>query len=292
MKINYLCEFVTIANLGSFTLAAEELYISQSTLSKHIMALEKELGVQLFDRSIRDIVITETGQLILPYAKQLCELNSAMLKEIADKNGQERVVSIISIPVMTQYKITGAIAKFQQDNPDIALTVREHESFDIPRLLERGDCDFAFIRKPKEENPALDYISFFKDYLVVVLPKSHPLSQEKQIDLLQLRDEEFMFLDKRTMLYELCYNLCISAGFTPKVSYTGHRPENIIDFVSRGRGISFLMRGHTDCPYNDKIACIAIEPTVESMICLSRMKNRKMSSASQKFWNHISQYQV
>ena len=74
MEINYLKEFVVLAQTGNFMEAADILYVSQSTLSKHIKSMELELGVPLFDRTTRKVTISKFGELLLPYAQQIAEL--------------------------------------------------------------------------------------------------------------------------------------------------------------------------------------------------------------------------
>lgn len=288
MEIDYLCEFAVIAKLGNFSLAAEELFISQSSLSKHIIALEKELNIQLFDRTSRKVTLSEAGAKILPYANQISEIKKGIISTTAEQiNRGKRVINIASIPVMAPYDITGAIAHFQKDCPEINLSISEYEHHDILRLLESGECELAFTRKSQEESSILGYTTFYKDYLVAVLPCSHRLSSEKTLRLLQLENEEFLFLDKETALYDLCFDLCSGFGFIPKVKYTGHRPENIIDLVSQGMGIALLMRRHTDYFKNAGVKCIDVIPTVESTICLAKIKSHKLSHAAKVFWNYI-----
>jgi LysR family transcriptional activator of glutamate synthase operon len=288
MEMDYLCEFAVIAKLGSFSLAAEELFISQSSLSKHIIALEKELNVQLFDRTSRKVALSEGGAQILPYANQVFEIKERITKIAAEQvSRQKRVIKIASIPVMAEYDITGAIARFQKEYPEINLSISEYEQYEILRLLESAECELAFIRKSLVESPTLEHTTFCKDYMVVVLPRSHYLSAEKALQLQQLENEEFLFLDKGTALYDLCFDLCLGSGFTPKVKYTGHRPENIVDFVSQGMGIALLMKRHTDYFKNAGVTCIDVTPRVESAIYLTRIKSHKLSHAAKVFWDYI-----
>jgi LysR family transcriptional regulator, transcription activator of glutamate synthase operon len=288
MEMDYLCEFALVAKLGSFSLAAEELYISQSSLSKHIMALEKELNIQLFNRSHK-VDLTEAGRQFLPYANQIAEIRKRLLNIASAQNDQNKnILKITSIPVMAIYDITGAVTRFLKEYPEINLTISECERPEIIRLLESGECELAFTRKSREEARILEYSTFYKDYLVAVLPRSHPLSAEKAINLKQLENEFFLFLDKETALYSLCFDLCTGAGFTPKIRYTGHRPENIIDLVSQGMGNALLMKHHTDYFKNTGVSYVDIMPTVKSAICLAKIKNRRLSVAGKIFWNYIN----
>lgn len=291
MEIDYLCEFAAIAKLGSFSLAAEELFLSQSSLSKHIIALEKELNVQLFNRTSRNVALSEAGEQILPYANRVFEMKTRITGIAAEQiNREKRVINIVSLPVMAEYDITGAIARFHKEYPEINLSISEREQHECLNALESSECDFAFIRKLREESSLLEYITFYKDHLVAVLPRSHRLSAEKALQLKQLENEEFMFLGKGSVLYNLCFDLCSSSGFTPKVRHVSQRPENIIDFVSLRLGIALLMNRHVDYFKNASVKCIDITPTVESTICLARIKSHKLSHAARLFWDYINSY--
>ena len=288
MEMDYLCEFAVIARLGSFSLAAEEMFISQSSLSKHIMALEKELNIQLFNRS-RKVELSEAGYQFLPYANQIYDIRKRLLNIAAEQhNRNKNVLKIASIPVMAIYDITTAITGFLKEHPEIILTVSECERPEIIRLLESGECELAFTRRSHEEAHILEYSTFYKDYLVAVLPRSHRLSGEKTVQLEQLAAEDFLFLDKETALYKLCFDLCLNSGFSPMVKYTGHRPENIIDLVSQGMGNALLMKRHTDYFKNAGVVCVDLAPTVQSAICLAKIKNRNLSYAAKVFWDYIN----
>lgn len=291
MDLQYLCEFLAVAELQNFTLASEELYISQSTLSKHIQQMEKELSVELFDRTTRQVMLTEAGKLLLPHARQASQIKNDVLHTVAEYNRKNKSkINIISIPVMAQYDITGAIARFQKKYPHIMLSLVDREPTEIQRLFWSGEFDFAFIRDTIEGAEKLDFVTFVEDRLIAVLPQSHPLAAEPSIELNKLRNEPFIFLDKRTMLYDMCKDICEEAGFTPNVVYTNHRPENIIELISRGMGVGFLMKHHADYYNKHGVQCIEIEPPVKSRVCLARIKSHKMSQESKLFWEFIANY--
>jgi DNA-binding transcriptional LysR family regulator len=285
MEIEYLCEFTVIAKLRSFSRAAEELCISQSSLSKHILALERELGVPLLQRNSRNVTLSPAGEQILPMAAQVNELKNKMLVAAAKASSLEKaLLCIASIPVMAQYNITGLLAKFQREYPLVTLEVRECEQQELPILLENGQVELAFSRR-KTVSEDLEYLEFCRDNLVAVVPKPHPLSTQTAITLDQLCQEKLLFLDSRTGLHDLCGELCRDAGFTPSVIYTGHRPENIVELAAQGMGIALLMKRHTDYVPNPNVVCVDIAPPVESTICLVRRKSRPLSSMAKAFWS-------
>ncbi len=290
LEIQYLNEFVHIAHFGSFSLAAEELNLSQPALSKHIKTLENELQTSLFDRSTRKVALSESGKLLLSYAREITELDNAFRRNLREQNTKgKNHLNIASIPVMAQYNITGAIAQFQNEHPDITLSVREMEGKDILDCLTLKQSELAFYRCRFDDSPLLEYVEFCSDHLVAVLPQDHRFAQEESIPLINLAGENFMFLDKGTMLYSLCEDACRSAGFEPNVTFTGHRPENIVELVSKKMGISLLMTRQAEYLKNPGIVCVNLTPKVTSNIYLIHLKDRRFSAAALRFWEFISQ---
>lgn len=291
MEIEHLYEFTVIAELQSFSRAAEELCMSQSSLSKHILSLERELGVPLLIRNPRSVALSPAGAQILPLAAQAYEIQNKITVAAARQSSKEKtLLKIASIPVMAQYNITGVLAKFQRIHPEVTLEVAECEQHELSALLEQGGCELAFSRFSKAQESNLECLEFCRDNLVAVVPKEHPLAVETALDLAALRDEPLLFLDRRTGLHVLCDELCHRAGFTPKVVYTGHRPENIVELAAQHMGIALLMKRHTDYVKSPEVVCLDIVPLVESSICLVRSRNRKHATLSREFWEFVTEH--
>src|SRR5512136_3053582 len=114
MDISHLKEFVVLAQTGNFLEAADILYSSQSTLSKHIKSMELELGVPLFDRTTRKVSISKFGQLLLPYARQITEIQdkyTAILKSSRDTD--QEIMNLGSIYGLAPYNITDVLVRFK-----------------------------------------------------------------------------------------------------------------------------------------------------------------------------------
>ncbi len=288
METNTIDEFIQIAQLKSFSKAAEELMISQSSLSKHIKTLEADLGEQLFDRTTRSVTLTLFGQSILPLCQEISDKSKAIIKLANNQTTRNRNhLSITSIPVMAQYNITGAIANFLNAHPEIHMTFTESESLMINHLLRNGDYELAFTRLIEKEEPSFDSIPYYSDNLVAVLPKNHRLAKNKSINIKELMNDHFLFLDENTLLYRYLIDYCKENGFVPNIVQTAHRPENIIDFVSKGLGISLLYRKQVDYVNNPHIVAVDLLPKQVSIIALSKLKSHKLSYAANAFWNYI-----
>ena len=136
LNVRYLEEFVTLTEKKNFLEAAECLFISQSCLSKHIKKLEAEIGVELFERTTRTVVLTEFGQMLLPYAKKMVGLEYEFEKNVHRKIHQDSGNIVLgSIPSMKQHAITALIAGFLNENPDMTLQTIEGDSTFVKELL-------------------------------------------------------------------------------------------------------------------------------------------------------------
>ncbi len=288
MEIEYLHEFTVIANLGSFSRAAEELCISQSALSKHIAALERELDTPLLTRNSRNVALSPAGVQILPMAAEIFSLGNKIRVAAAKENRKNRhILTIASIPVMAQYNITGALAKFQQQFPQITLDVAECEQHDLDAMLRDGRCELAFTRRSGSGVADMEYLPFARDHLVAVMHETHSFAKFAALQLEDCRDQPLLCLDQRTGLYDLCTRLCRQAGFEPNFVYTGHRPENIVGLAAQNMGVALLMQRHTDYVHLQNVVTIDITPRVDSTICLVRPKGVRPSRYAQSFWEFV-----
>lgn len=288
MEIEYLHEFTVIANLRSFSRAAEELCISQSALSKHIAALERELDTPLLTRNSRNVSLSSAGAQILPMAAEIFSLGNKIRVAAAKESRKDRhILTIASIPVMAQYNITGALAKFQQLFPQITLDVAECEQHDLDAMLRDGRCELAFTRRAGSGAEDMEYLPFAQDHLVAVMHLSHPLSKSPALQLSDLKNHPLLCLDQRTGLYDLCTRLCHQAGFQPNFVYTGHRPENIVGLAAQNMGVALLMQRHTDYVHLQDVVTIDIVPRIESTICLVRQQSVRPSQLGQSFWDFV-----
>lgn len=288
MKIQILNEFIVLAEKKNYSIAADYLYISQSSLSKHIMNLESELGFTLFKRNTRSIELTPYGHQLLEYSKTICAIYNESILTIKDSiNSKNDIIRLSSIPVMPHYDITKEITDFKDKNPHVKFVITEHDSGELLNLLLTNQSDLAFMRIEDVKSVNVECLPFVKDEMVVVLPDNHKYAKNKTIHISLLKDEEFLFLHANTSLYAICVNICKIAGFTPNVVYTGHRIENILELVKKGMGISLLMSKHVEFYHEKNVTIVNLHPKTTSIIGLCKVKTHTLSRISQKFWNTI-----
>lgn len=284
MEISYLREFVILAQTGNFMEAADILYCSQSTLSKHIKSIELELGVPLFYRTTRKVRISKFGQLLLPYAKQIVELQdqyTAILQHSLETD--QEILTLGSIPALAQYKITEVLINFKKSRPHVTINVVQGGSGEMKEMLRQKKCDLAFIRDADGTDEDLVKIPYTVDTMVAVLPISHPLAGQTTIPLQMLADENFLLTAQQTMLYRISVHACEQSGFKPKIAYTDHDLGNLCDLVSQGMGVALLMKQLALYHSSPKVAIVDITPCVSTQINLCYLKGVELSDAARHF---------
>lgn len=288
LNVRYLEEFVTLTEKKNFLEAAECLFISQSCLSKHIKKLVAEIGVELFERTTRTVVLTEFGQMLLPYAKKMVGLEYEFEKNVHRKIHQDSGNIVLgSIPSMKQHAITALIAGFLNENPDMTLQTIEGDSTFVKELLTDGKCDIAFLRSESSSVKEFNSIPYMIDYLTAVLPATHPLAKADNLPFEQLRGETFLLFPEHSFINDLCIRECRNAGFEPHIAYTGNRGATLIDLVRNGAGITLMMHHSARQENDSSLAFIPVTPGIYSYISLNYAKEKPLSPQAESFVRYV-----
>lgn len=297
ISISYFREFVVLANTQSYWAAAEQLFIGESSLSKHIKQMEKQLGASLFIRNCKKVELTDFGKKLLPYAQSIAKLQTdyeAMTYNYLC-NGTE-TLNIALIPVIPHYKLTHILLQLKNDFPAVQINITEADTIQIREMLIERKCDIGIYRDSPlylEHNPDKEIqmvkIPFCEDSLVAVLPLDHPLAGADSIELHQLARENFVLIKKGSMPYLLAIRACREAGFTPHVVFTSHNLEAVLDMVAKGKCISLLFANHVkfarDVPSrgDDLFAAVPIAPAILTTLYISYLKDTVLSDAAARF---------
>jgi LysR family transcriptional regulator, transcription activator of glutamate synthase operon len=284
MELRQFRYFVVLAQEGNYLNAAEELFISQSQLSKKIMSLEAELGVKLIDRSRKKIAVTEEGRIVLDHARAILDSHAALVRELAAFEGlPPPILTILSIPVLAPYKIPDLLARFHGAEPDITIRLNEAEANEILPALVRGDAEIGFVREPFVDVRQFRFAPFCEDEVIVIVPASHRLAHRSGIDLSELRSERFILLDKPTLLHDFFLDLCRRRGVEPIVVHTSTHSENIVEMVASGMGVSLMMRRVVEHIENDKIRSIFLEVPVDSQLGFAWPRDARLTKGAESF---------
>jgi DNA-binding transcriptional LysR family regulator len=283
VDIKQIQYFLSVVETGSFSAAADDLYISQSSLSKQIIALEKDLDVELFDRSKRKISLTDAGKMFHKHALAFNEIYKSMLMDLGEFRKTTPSLSIAAIPVIAQYGITLYVAQFKNAYPHINFSLEEREASTVLPALSQHKYDLAFVRDYGIDTDQYSILEVVKDKLMVAVSRSHPLADRNSLSLSELSEENFIMFNKGTLVYEVAVSACHSAGFEPRVFYSSLRGASIIGLVASNSGVALMMEKVLDYYRHPDVIAIPLEEIIESKIVVAYLKNKKLSKSAKTF---------
>lgn len=242
LNLHRLRCFVVVVEEGSVSKAAKKLNMSQPPLSMLIRKLEDELNVTLFERYKKRLLVTETGNLLYERAKGLLSSTENILKEITEHN--EGIKGIVRIGTSTSANITiipRLMEEIKKRSLDITLDIREGKYTDILREIRSNEMDLGLVRNAYQPEE-LEIVHLMKEPLLLALPVGHHLLKKKNIELYDLRDENFL-MQRTTQgqnISDFIMEACHSSGFSPKIIYWGTTSLPILLMVKKGAGVSFV----------------------------------------------------
>jgi DNA-binding transcriptional LysR family regulator len=291
MEIRQLKFFIKVAERKNFTIAAEELCISQSSLSKHIKTLENELEVRLFDRSKRRVKLTKAGIELIDYANLMINTHNDMHIAMNEyKESNRKTLTIGTIPVMTQYGIPSLIASFTKKNIDIDIRITEGTGPEILSFLDNSKIDLALIRTVSLSEDIYKINPMIDDDLVMIVSKNHQFANKSSVDLAKASKDDFVFLDSGAGVYDISLKACRESGFEPKVIYNYSRIETIIGIVAEGIGIALLMRKVVEFFNNKDVVMVELDKKVTTTLALVSQTQKKSTEAMNKFYSYTDEW--
>ncbi len=184
MDIEALQTFLAIAENGSFSRAAERIFLTQPAISKRIAALEAELGAKLFDRVGRRVQLTPAGTALLPQARSILDGVGEAKRRIAalsrDIAGPLRLGTSYHVGL---HRLPPALRQFYPAHPNVQLDLRFMDSEAACHAVEQGDLDLAVVTLPHGSNPRLHKEKIWDDPLEIVVAATHPLAAAGQLHL-------------------------------------------------------------------------------------------------------------
>ncbi|MCB0053179.1 MAG: LysR family transcriptional regulator [Caldilineaceae bacterium] len=279
---------LAVAATGSFSGAADELYISQSSLSKKIIALERELGVTLFDRSRRQIALTPAGAAFVEHGRVIDDAGRSLLAALGEFKATP-TLRIVAIPVIAQYGIAETISQFRDRHPEIALTLEEREASAILPALESQQFDLAFLRDNYLDRADFRLCEVVKDRLQVAISRKHRFADRSSLALAALADENHIMFDKGTVVHELAVDACRAAGFEPRIFYASLRIESVLGLVASNSGVALMMEKVVAYHRHPDVLAIALDELIESCIVLAAPRATRLSRPARLFMDFVAE---
>lgn len=241
MEIFQLRYFVAAARALHFSRAAEELYVSQPSLSLQIGKLEAELGTALFHRQGRRVTLTEAGRTLLPLAERILDQEAEARRAVQQVAGLERGrLSLCALPALDQHLLPPWLARFRRENPGIEIRVREMRPAQaVVQAVTAGQADLGFLHLPCATE-GLSVQPILQDPLRLVVPVGHPFARRYDLELSEAAEEDWVWVHEAQGPDHPLYAACLQAGFTPRIVCESGSAQGILALVAAGLGIALL----------------------------------------------------
>lgn len=241
--LHQLKVFEAAARHGSFTRAAEELFLTQPTVSMQIKQLTKSVGLPLFEQVGKRLYLTEAGRELFATCRQIFETIAQFEMKVANLKGLKQGQLRLAVITTAKYLIPRLLGPFCQLYPgiEISLKVTNHEG-----ILERmvGNMDDLYIMSQVPENLDVTFEPFLDNPLVVFAPLNHPLAKEKNIPIERLANEPFIMREPGSGTRRAVQTLLDEHNVKVKVKLELGSNEAIKQAIAGGLGISVLSQ-HT-----------------------------------------------
>lgn len=236
--------FVTIAEHRHFGTAANQLQISQPSLSQALVALESGLGIQLIERSTRKVIVTPVGERLLPYAQATLEAADSFVQHSRGAQGVlTGQLTLGVIPTIAPYLLPEFLRTAQERYPDLEPKIVEETTPALMEQLRNGQLDAALIAFPTGTT-GLDEIPLYTEDFAIAVAEGHPMAGRDDVTLSELDTLDMLLMDDghclRDQIMDLCRNANLDvAGMTESVTRASSL-TTIIQLVAAGYGGTLL----------------------------------------------------
>lgn len=291
MNWQYLKYFEVVARQEHYTRAADELFITQSALSKSIDNLERELGFPLFEKQGRNIKLTKYGQLfsnhVTKATKEIEDSVSMIRNLLSPENG---VVSFSSIFTLGAEYMPNIIKDFSASHPNIKLLYYQESTTNILENVDSGNIDFGFCGEfDREKYPDFECEPIMIEELVVIVPKDHPLADRREIHFDEVINDTFIGYTGNTgIIHSLSNTLGRPIGGieAPNIFYAANEDNTVAGLVRAGLGVG-IVADNPAIRFDNLSVLHVTNPRLTRTLYLCWKKGRFLSPASKLFKYYV-----
>lgn len=282
--------FVTLVKTKSFTRTAEQLYLTQPTISKILQQLEEQLQVQLLVKPEhgrkRQVELTEIGQRIYQHALELLQAEQNIFLEIENYQQLKTGTLKLGVPPLGSQLLTTALFDYHQQWPEIELAFLEVGSKGIEQALLNNELDVGVLLHPFDQH-IFNSIELCNYPLMVLLRRDATWATRKKIYLEELQHQSFLMFPENFSLNRIILDACEQHGFYPSIACRTSQWNLLADMVLQRMGIALLPQYYTDMLDPDLFAAIPLEkPNIQWHLAMAWKKNLPVSPAVQA-WLHV-----
>ena len=288
MKLLQMKYFQTVCRYGSITKAAEELFVSQPTISFCLKELEDEFGVKLFHRKHNRLQLTVEGQFFLDkvnYILQSVNLLSTQMKDLGKNHNHVK----IAVPAMiSTFLFPQMFNAYSQLYPEVELEMVETGSLQTRKLVDANSVDLGITILDSVVSDSYNQLPLVSTELVFCVSKTHPLANRDKITFAQLADEHIILFKADSYQNTVIQRAFSEVGIEPKIQLYSSQLYTIKEFLSYGNVGAFLYRQVAEM--DEDLVCIPLDKPIIQEIALIWSKSSSLYSDSENFIQFAKQF--
>jgi DNA-binding transcriptional LysR family regulator len=293
LDIHQLNVFVVAAETLNFTQAAQQLHMTQPSVSQHIQFLERHFDMELFIRNGRNLELTDAGMALLPLAREAVALSirtDEMMDSLKGSIYGHLIVCCSTTP--GKYILPNLLARFHKRYPQVRVTCQVSPQQDALRSVAEGDAHFALFSMNHAHFADLEAISFLCDPIVLISPLDHPWAERGEIDPGELMDGDFIMRESTSGTFNAVSDALIGQNISIndlRILITLGNAEAIALAVQEGIGVGFVSQMVVDRLCKGRVAEIRIRSMdICREIYVGHNSRRPATNAQTAFWNFIT----
>lgn len=240
MTIRHLKVFIAVCDCGKMSLAAEKLFIAQSSVSQAISEIEQHYGVKLFERLSKKLYITEAGENLLKYALHIVSLFNEMEENISNKSKNASLKIGATITVGTCV-LNDFLKDFQEQNPQIKTQIFVENTGIIETMILKSIIDIGIVEGVIKDNDIIS-IPIVPDELILVCSNSHEFSKLDTVEMNQLQNQDFILREEGSGTRELFEKSLENSGISINKRWICNNSEAIKNAVINGQGLTVISK--------------------------------------------------
>ncbi|BAU26869.1 LysR family transcriptional regulator [Aneurinibacillus soli] len=285
MEFRQLEYFTEVAKQLNFTKAAEQLCIAQSAISKSIKKLEEDLGVLLFNRIDKKVMLTAEGEVLLRHARRILEQVRHAREEIEEMRGLEKGEVRIGLPSMVgSYYFPNIILDFKKRYPHLQFKLYEQGTMKVQRMLSNGDIDMGVIIQDTIADD-LEAVPFLEEEMCVCVPKGHLFAERASVTYEEVAREPLVLFQEGYFQRELIVEAGHKAGIPLAVQFETNQISLLKSLVVRGSGITLFL--NMVVANDPDLVAVSLQPPVYLKLAIAWKKHAYLSIANQEFLSFL-----
>lgn len=298
MELRQLRYILAVAEAGSFSRAAEQVHISQPSLSQQVRQVEEELGTPLFSRGTSGTIPTAAGEVVVRQTRAILGRLEEMQQELADlENLRQGRLVIGSLTITGGHILPPVVAAFRSLHPGVNLQLIEERTPTLLAATTAGQTDLSVMTLPLD-NPDLAWEPLLEEELVLAVPQSHRLAVGGPVRLSEVAMEPFVLLKKGNGFRTVCDAACARAGFSPQCVFETDSIETAKTLVAAGLGVTLvpeLIAGllpeyNLGARQDERLTYLHLQSPPTRTVVVAWRRDRYLSRAAQAFQAMLHTY--